>query len=245
MTSLTIQALSELKFYLNQHKVQHGVCITQGAICTGLSDLLNAAPVTTFYYYQNSVEMQRSNLQVVRGESYALPFITDSIDIIVVWHNFDFHRNPDKVIKELWRILAPNGILLMIGANNPSFFSDKDTLNKKIKYKTAQKPLLLNKRSIIIRSLLHYGFAIDIEKTFGFRTENLVHWLDQLSMFFEVIAQFCCPMFGATYLIQARKPILGLNFPLPVDGKKFLFRPKVVTESAYSPKNINLKNQLK
>lgn len=53
----------------------------------------------------------------VRCELDALPFDTDSIDVAVVHHALEFAPSPHGVLRELQRVIVPNGRLLLLGLN--------------------------------------------------------------------------------------------------------------------------------
>lgn len=213
MDFLTEQSHAELTFYLNQRKAELGVCFNQAVP----AELLKSSYVHTFYYCHNHLQSHYSSLQLIQGELTDLPLLTDSIDVIVIWHNLDFHEDAPLVIKECWRVLAPYGRILMVGGNSPCLFSSV----KKSQYKQP-----INKRNKLVRLLLQEGFAIDVEKTFGFRpksiTKKIGHWLMPL----EFIAQFCCPLLGSCYLIQAHKPVMGLHLPLAERVHQLFAKPK-------------------
>lgn len=196
MDFLTEISLSQIQYYLQQYSGAVGVCCNQAIP----KSILQKSNIDNFYYYQNQAVSQSFSEDFIQGELNNLPFLTDSIDVFVLWHNLDFQLNPHEVIRECWRALAPNGVLLLLGTNHPSFFSAK-------KIKSDHK--ILNKPVVLQRYLLQVGFDVEEFKTYGFRPRikqaKLFQWLKPL----EVIGQFCFPMFGSNYLIQARKPVLG------------------------------------
>lgn len=48
---------------------------------------------------------------------HKLPFQTDSTDVMVLQHSFDFEEDPFQVLREATRIILPNGNLIIIGFN--------------------------------------------------------------------------------------------------------------------------------
>lgn len=217
MDFLKQRALKEIQFYLKECHGNVGICFNHDVPV----DVLSQSPVTSFYYYQNSRPTQPITQTFIRGELSDLPFLTDSIDMFVIWHNLDLHTSPQKVVKELWRSLSPNGVLLIVGANSSYFFSALQNENQK-------KGLIT--RSWLARLLAQQGFTIEVENTFGFHPRFSAPWLMRWCGLMEIIGQFCWPMSGANFLFQARKSQLGLNFPLVKVKRKILLSPKRLTE---------------
>jgi SAM-dependent methyltransferase len=54
------------------------------------------------------------NLLALAGE---LPLESDSIDTVIAHHTLDFARNPHQVLREIQRVLTPQGHLLIVGFN--------------------------------------------------------------------------------------------------------------------------------
>lgn len=53
----------------------------------------------------------------VVAEHDELPLESDSIDVVIAHHCLDFTSRPHQVLRELQRVLTPNGQLLLIGFN--------------------------------------------------------------------------------------------------------------------------------
>ena len=46
-----------------------------------------------------------------------LPLESDSVDVVVAHHCLEFHSNPHQVLREIQRVLTPQGQLLLLGFN--------------------------------------------------------------------------------------------------------------------------------
>lgn len=217
MDFLTQRALKEIQFYLNECYGSVGICFNQDVPI----ELLAESPLTAFYYYQNSIPNQAIKQKFIKGDLGDLPFLTDSIDVFLVWHNLDFHDAPQKVLKEIWRCLSPNGVVLIVGANSSYFFPSVRNEN--------QKRHLIT-RSNLARLLVQQGFTIEVENTFGFHPRFSAAWLKQWLALIEVVGQFCCPMLGANFLFQARKSQFGLNSSLLTAKRKLFVSPKEIAQ---------------
>ncbi|HEX2238762.1 MAG TPA: methyltransferase domain-containing protein [Gammaproteobacteria bacterium] len=52
----------------------------------------------------------------------ALPFDADCVDLIVLWHTLDFATEPHRVLREIERVLIPEGRLIIVGFNPRSVY---------------------------------------------------------------------------------------------------------------------------
>ena len=207
MGFLTDTSLSQLQFYLGTCRGQVGVCCNQAVP----KSVFKKSGFDVFYSYQNQLVKQELDNIFVQGNLQNLPFLTDSIDAFVLWHNLDTEPEPKQVIRELYRCLAPNGVILMIGANTPCLFKS-DKVHGSV-----------NKTAYLSRILLHHGFNIEVQKTLGFRPDIKNKMLFKALKPLEVIGQFCWPMLGTNYFMLARKPVLGAT-PLVAASKRVHFK---------------------
>ncbi|ORU94238.1 MAG: methyltransferase type 11 [Cycloclasticus sp. symbiont of Bathymodiolus heckerae] len=58
----------------------------------------------------------------VAGEAEDLPIDTHSIDIVIIPHTLEFEDNPHQVLREVNRVLKPEGIVLLMGFNPWAFW---------------------------------------------------------------------------------------------------------------------------
>ena len=56
-------------------------------------------------------------LDIFNGDLWDAQFDSDSFDYVRLNHSFEHMTDPNRILKEIWRILAPNG-KLMIGVPN-------------------------------------------------------------------------------------------------------------------------------
>ena len=64
----------------------------------------------------------------VRGIPEELPFDTESVDIVVMPHTLDFTNEPHQVLREVQRILSPEGHVVLIGFNPFGFWGLRRSL---------------------------------------------------------------------------------------------------------------------
>jgi SAM-dependent methyltransferase len=64
----------------------------------------------------------------VRAQFHALPFDAQSIDLIVLPHVLEFDENPHEILREVDRVMRPDGRILLIGFNPWSLFGARRVL---------------------------------------------------------------------------------------------------------------------
>ncbi len=55
-------------------------------------------------------------------EADSLPFFNDSIDVVLLHHALEFAENPHRLLREVHRVLAPRGHIIILGFNPLSLF---------------------------------------------------------------------------------------------------------------------------
>ncbi len=63
-----------------------------------------------------------------------LPFETGSIDLVLMPHVLEFHKNPHQILREVERVLRPEGQLIISGFNPRSLWGLRRLLRPKVGY---------------------------------------------------------------------------------------------------------------
>ena len=58
----------------------------------------------------------------VRAHPFALPFASASIDLVILPHVLEYSRHPHQVLREVERVLVPEGSVIIVGLNPFSLF---------------------------------------------------------------------------------------------------------------------------
>lgn len=66
----------------------------------------------------------------IQCEFTALPFATQSIDLIVLPHILEFHAEPHQILREVERVLMPEGQLLILGFNPVSLWGAHQRMHR-------------------------------------------------------------------------------------------------------------------
>ena len=129
MTGETIDILTELETWYARPNGQHLLSGTREALgtlldtafgyhllqigCSRGHSLFGSSPINhRIYAAERSGE--QINLQALADE---LPLESDSIDTVIAHHTLDFADNPHQVLREIQRVLTPQGQLLIVGFN--------------------------------------------------------------------------------------------------------------------------------
>ena len=103
-----IQLETELANLFGFHLLQMGEL--------GEEDLLTSSRVSHRHIMRLAEEPGSPHFSL-RAESDSLPVQTDSIDIVLLPHTLDFSLNPHQVLREVERVLIPEGHVVISGFN--------------------------------------------------------------------------------------------------------------------------------
>lgn len=167
-----------------------------------------------------------------------LPFDSQSIDLAVLPHTLEQAENPHQVLREIERILVPEGKVIVTGINPVSLWGMRQGLLQPLGspyLPHAQQWLQLARLKdwltlldLEILTVQHGGYA--------FPTQNLA-WLEN-SQFMEKMGQRWWPILGAFYTVTAIKRVRGMRLIGPAWRTKRALRglaPSTHTQSTTHP----------
>ena len=158
----------------------------------------------------------------------ALPFATQSIDLVVLPHVLEFHPDPHQLLREIERILIPEGQLIIHGFNPVSLWGVRQRL---MHQRGRVFPWNGNYLSVLrLKDWLSLlGFDLD-RGCFGCYTLPLQqkNWQRRLQ-FMEAAGDRWWGFAGGVYLLRAIKRVRGMRLIGPT------WRSKKVTASALRP----------
>jgi len=67
----------------------------------------------------------------VQCNYHELPFESDSLDVVIVHHVLEYAANPHAVLRELHRVIVPQGRVLLVGFNPWSLFGTRMLLGRR------------------------------------------------------------------------------------------------------------------
>jgi len=147
----------------------------------------------------------------------ALPFPADSIDLVVLPHALEFAHDPHQVLREVERVLRPEGRIVISGLNPASLWGLRQRLsNPRLGLPGGAEPQRPRAGEFIgywrLRDWLRLlGFAIESGQ-FGCWKPPLAaeRWLQRFD-WMDRVGERWWPVLGAAYLLVAVKRVRGMR----------------------------------
>jgi SAM-dependent methyltransferase len=196
-------------------------------------------------WMSDEVEPKKSQLErssIVLVHDFAeLPFDSQSIDLVVLPHILEFAAEPHQVLREVERILIPEGRVIISGFNRASLWGARQKTGRI----TGRYFLPKEGEFISAARMKDWLKLLNMEVNqadFGcyvppFETEK---WLSRFS-FMEKVGARSWPFLGAVYMVQAIKRVKGMHLIGPALTRKRLLRGHAV-QVANKMKNQERKN---
>lgn len=147
----------------------------------------------------------------------ALPFPAQSLDLVVMPHALELARDPHDTLREVERVLRPEGRVLIIGFNPASLWGVRQ------RWGHLRRGLGLGGRLVLPRSgeFIGPGRVRDWLRLLGFEVESArfgcwrpplasERWLERWA-WTEALGQRLWPVLGALYAVQAVKRVRGMR----------------------------------
>jgi SAM-dependent methyltransferase len=146
---------------------------------------------------------------VVCGVPEALPFDTKSVDVALLPHTLDFCDDPHQVLREVNRVLAPEGHVVVLGFNPLSLWGVRRLFAR------APRALPWSGHFIRLARLKDWLRLLDFELTQGqmlfYRPPLLREGMMDRLFFLDKMGDRWWPMMAGVYLLVARKRVIGMT----------------------------------
>ncbi|WP_336293822.1 class I SAM-dependent methyltransferase [Bartonella sp. CB169] len=128
-----------------------------------------------------------------------LPLPDASVDCVLLIHALEYTENAYETLNEIWRVLVPNGSLIVIVPNRPGFWARNSCtpFGYGEPYSRQQIARLFEKTNFISGSM-----------------QEIVHYMPSsgyvsrlFSFFYEPLARYLLPYFGGLLMCQAQKRV--------------------------------------
>lgn len=147
------------------------------------------------------------------AEPFALPLATASLDLVLLPHVLEFSRHPHQVLREVERVLVPEGSVIISGLNPFSLFG----LRRMLARRDNRHPW---------RG--HYFSALRIKDwlaLLGFETQSggfgcfappmaSAKWIERCA-FMDRAGERWWPVCGGAYILQGVKRVQGMRLIMP------------------------------
>ena len=149
-----------------------------------------------------------------------LPFASQSLDLVVLPHVLEFAAEPHQVLREVERVLIPEGQVIIIGFNPRSMWGLRQGVSRitRSHYLPVAGEFISMPRMKDWLKLLNLGVS---QSYFGCYAPpcRTAQWINRFS-FMERSGQRWWPYLGAVYMVHAIKRVKGMTIIGPVWNKK-------------------------
>jgi SAM-dependent methyltransferase len=192
----------------------------------GSVDLLEASVVPTRVLVDTAGDRDGAGLLAAPE---ALPFATGTVDLLLLPHTLDYCGDPHQVLREVNRVLSPEGHVVVIGFNPWSWWGLRRWLTRR------PRPAPWCGRFLPLARIKDWLRLLDFDLTQGgmlfyrppLRRESL---MDRLR-FLDQAGDRWWPMTAAVYLLVAKKRVPGMT-PLRPAWKLVSRNGRAVPEAA-------------
>jgi SAM-dependent methyltransferase len=173
----------------------------------------------------NDVVMPHSANKVALLQNFnELPFDTHSLDLVVLPHALEFAEEPHQVLREVERVLIPEGQVIICGFNKASLWGMRQAVGSKILPRAGEFISFLRLKDWLQLLNMEVGRV-----HFGCYAPPLNNqaWLQRFRCM-ENAGQRWWPFFGAAYVVQAIKRVKGMRLIGPAWKNSRMRLPKAV-----------------
>ncbi len=142
-----------------------------------------------------------------------LPFDSDSLDLVVLPHVLEFADNPHQILREVERVLRPEGSLVISGFNPYSLWGMKRALGRKQKYYPWRGRFIGLPRLKDWLALLGFEMAGGRFAAYAPPLQQR-KWLERFA-FMEKAGDRWWAVSGGVYLVHAIKRVPGMRVIKP------------------------------
>jgi SAM-dependent methyltransferase len=154
-----------------------------------------------------------------------LPFPSQSLDLVVLPHVLEFSTDPHQVLREVERVLIPEGQVIICGFNPTSLWGARHVLRRLCgaSFLPPTEALITMPRMKDWLKLLNMGASHSHLGCYApaCRTEK---WLERYA-FMDNAGPRWWPFLGSVYVIQAIKRVKGMHLIGPAWAKKTATAP--------------------
>src|SRR5450830_317791 len=157
---------------------------------------------------------------VVAHDFSELPFASQSLDLVVLPHVLEFAAEPHQILREVERVLIPEGQVIICGFNPASLWGIRQTAGRM----SGVHFLPQNAEFISLLRLKDWLKLLNMEVNrghFGCYAPPFTSskWLHRFA-FMEKAGNRWWPYFGAVYMVQAIKRVKGMHLVGPAFSKQ-------------------------
>ncbi|MBZ2207605.1 class I SAM-dependent methyltransferase [Massilia soli] len=177
----------------------------------------------------DDVALAAGNKQIAVALDFAeLPFASQSLDLVVMPHVLEFAAEPHQVLREVERVLIPEGQVIICGFNPASLWGLRQSVRRitRSPYLPVAGEFISLPRMKDWLKLLNLGVT---RSHFGCYAPpaRTTQWLNRFA-FMENAGKRWWPYLGAVYMVHAVKRVKGMTLIGPAWNKKSASAPQAV-----------------
>jgi SAM-dependent methyltransferase len=148
-------------------------------------------------------------------ETQQLPIASNTMDLVLLPHTLDFSVNPQQTLREVERVLMPEGHVVIAGFNPLSAWGMRRFISKRCSSSTAlwHAHFLSSLRIKDWLNLLGFEVVSTQMACYKLPIQSQA-WMQRFDGL-DRLGNRCLPMFGGVYCIVAKKRVLGMRIIKP------------------------------
>ncbi|MBC7490198.1 MAG: class I SAM-dependent methyltransferase [Glaciimonas sp.] len=206
---------------LQANRMLHKWLASDGKLADGLTGGVGLTPMLDVDLQKQDLPLPPDRSRIIIAHDCAeLPFASQSLDLVVLPHVLEFAAEPHQVLREVERVLIPEGQVIICGFNPASLWGIRQSTG----HLSGAHFLPQNAEFISLLRLKDWLKLLNMEVNrgrFGCYAPpcSTAKWLYRFS-FMEKAGNRWWPYFGAAYIIQAIKRVKGMYLIGPAFSKK-------------------------
>jgi len=197
-----------------------GYYAIQIGMLSGECDLLKDSRIANSFALVNpnnfiGINSDKKQQHAVISTNEQLPISTDDVDLVVASHVLEMSQNPHLVLREIDRVLVPEGHCILVGFN--PYALSNISMNKSLSFLQRRKEAQIkgsNKMRSVTRvrdwfSLL--GFEVIDVNYMGFRPKIQNQKLFNSLQWMERWGEYAGPLLGSIYVVYAKKQVTAIR----------------------------------
>lgn len=176
----------------------------------GLADCVVSSPINHHVLLHHAYDSQRNIYSLCCGRQDRLPIASESIDLVYLAHCLEIYHNPEEILQEAYRVLRPEGRIIISGFTSVSSLALLAVLGRLLRITSWRTKFITAMRARY--QLLLLGFShVEIERFFYFIPALIADLLPGKPRFYERFASKFKLPFASAYLIMATKRVITLT----------------------------------
>lgn len=174
--------------------------------CFGQGQLLESSRIRHRVILSTTTSPCSRQPAVLHCEANCLPIASDSVDVVLLPHVLEFERYPHEVLREVERVLIPDGHVVLTGFNPLGLWGVRRL------FTTRKNPPWCGRFRTLLRIrdwLRLLGFEIMIQKPLAF--PDVTHAPLSKGFYLKQTVQKTWSHVGSVYLVVAKKKVSTLT----------------------------------